>query len=113
VLLSASIGKGIALARKSKDADVVFEGVLIPKGTRSAKLAEKGITTEEELGNFLTAVFADTLNGKITLPKPTSGIDAPSRILNGLEQKLKRGLPIGIEGKSRTKKTSRFKVEES
>jgi hypothetical protein len=91
----------------------VFEGVLIPKGTRSAKLAEKGIMTEEELGNFLTAVFADTLNGKITLPKPTSGIDAPSRILTGLEQKLKRGLPIGIEGKSNLKTTRGSKVEES
>ncbi len=91
----------------------MFEGVLIPKGTRSAKLAGKGITTEEELGNFLTAVFADTLNGKITLPKPTSGIDAPSRILNGLEQKLKRGLPIGIQGKSNLKKIRGSKVEQS
>jgi hypothetical protein len=103
----------LAGTRKSKGADVVFEGVLIPKGTRSAKLAEKGITNEEEMGNFLTAVFADTLKGKIILPKPTSGIDAPSRILNGLEQKLKRGLPIGIEGKSRLKKTRGSKVEES
>ena len=103
----------MAGTRKSKSADVVFEGVLIPKGTRSAKLAGKGITTEEELGNFLTAVFADTLNGKITLPKPTSGIDAPSRILNGLEQKLKRGLPIGIQGKSNLKKIRGSKVEQS
>src|SRR5439155_14439053 len=97
----------------SKAADVVFEGVVIPKGTRSAKLDQKGITNEEEMGNFLTAVFADTLKGEITLPKPTSGIDAPSRILNGLEQKLKRGLPIGIQGKSNLKKTGRSKVKES
>ncbi len=92
---------------------MVFEGVLIPKGTRSAKLAEKGITTEEEMGNFLTAVFAETLNGKITLPKTTSGIDTPSRILNGLEQKLKRGLPVGIQGKSNLKKIRVPRVEES
>jgi hypothetical protein len=86
---------------------------VIPKGTRSAKLAEKGITNEDEMGNFLTAVFADTLNGKITLPKPSSGMDAPSRSLNGLEQKLKRGLPIGIQGKSNFKKDRGSKDDES
>ena len=74
--------KEIVLAgkRKSKAADVVFEGVVIPRGTRSAKLAKKGITNEEEMGNFLTAVFADTLNGKIILPKPNSAIGVPSRL---------------------------------
>jgi hypothetical protein len=36
---------------------------VIPEGTRSAMLAEKGITNEEEMANFLTVVFADTLNG--------------------------------------------------
>lgn len=103
----------MARTRKSKAADVVFEGVVIPKGTRSAKLAKKGITNEDEMGNFLTAVFADTLNGKITLPKPTTGIGAPSRILDGLEQKLKRGLPIGIQAKGSLKRPRRPKVKES
>ena len=103
----------MAGTRKSKAADVVFEGVVIPKGTRSAKLAKKGIKNEEEMGNFLTAVFADTLNGKIILPKPTSGTGAPSRILNGMEQKLRRGLPIGIQAKSSVKRLRRSKVEKS
>ncbi len=86
---------------------------MIPKGTRSAKLAKKGITNEEEMGKFLTAVFADTLNGKITLPKPASGVGVPSRILNGLEQKLKRGLPIGIQAMGSLKRPRRPKVKES
>jgi hypothetical protein len=92
---------------------VVFEGVVIPKGTRSAKLAKKGITNEDEMGNFLTAVFADTLNGKITLPKPSSGIGVPSRILNGVEQKLRRGLPIGIEAMGNLKRPRRIKAKQS
>ena len=99
--------------RKSRLADVVFEGVVIPKGTRSAKLARKGITNEDEMGKFLTAVFADTLNGKITLPKPTSGIGVPSRILNGVEQKLRRGLPVGIQAMGSLKRPRRPKVKES
>jgi hypothetical protein len=45
----------------------------------------------------LKAVFADTLNGKITLAQADSGIGVSSRILRGLEQKLKRGAPIGIQ----------------
>jgi hypothetical protein len=103
----------LAGTRKSKAADVVFEGVVIPKGTRSAKLAKKGITNEEEMGNFLTAVFADTLNGKIILPKPTSGTGEPSRILSGSEQKLRRGLPIGIQAKSSVERPRRSKAKES
>ena len=99
--------------RKSRLADVVFEGVVIPKGTRSAKLARKGITNEDEMGKFLTAVFADTLNGKITLPKPTSGIVVPSRILNGVEQKLRRGLPVGIQAMGSLKRPRRPKVKQS
>ena len=102
----------MATTRKSKAADVVFEGVVIPKGTRSAKLARKGITNEEEMGKFLTSVFADTLNGKIILPKPNSGIGVP-RILNGLEQKLKRGLPIGIQAKGNLKRPRKSKSKES
>ena len=95
--------------RKSKAADVVFEGVVIPNGTRSAKLARKGITDEEEMGNFLTAVFADTLNGKIKLPHPTSGADEPPRMMNGMEQKLRRGLPIGIQATGTFKRPRRSK----
>jgi hypothetical protein len=101
----------LARTRKSNAADVVFEGVVIPKGTRSAKLAKKGITNEDEMGNFLTAVFADTLNGKITLPKPKSGMGVP-RILNGLEQKLRRGLTIGIQAKGSLKRPRKSKVKE-
>jgi hypothetical protein len=103
----------LAGKKKSKADDVVFEGVVIPKGTRSAKLARKGITDEEEMGNFLTAVFADTLNGKIKLPIPTSGIGVPSRLLNGMEQKLRRGLPIGIQATGSFKRPRRSKIKES
>ena len=101
----------MARTRKSNAADIVFEGVVIPKGTRSAKLAKKGITNEEEMGNFLTAVFADTLNGKIILPKPKSGMGIPTRILNGLEQKLRQGLPIGIQAMGSLKRPRRSKVK--
>ena len=100
----------MARTRKSGAADVVFEGVVIPEGTRSAKLARKGITNEEEMGKFLTAVFADTLNGKIILPKPKSGIGIP-RILNGLEQKLRRGLTVGIQAKDNLKTPRRSNVK--
>jgi hypothetical protein len=97
----------LAISRKRKSAEILFEGVVIPEGTRSARLAKKGITNEEEMAKFLTAVFADTLNGKITLPKPAPGIGVPSRILTGLEQKLKRGLPVGIEAMGRLKRPRR------
>ena len=83
--------------KRSKAADVVFEGVLIPKGTRSAKLASKGIETIDEIGDFLTAVFRDTLNGKIVLPSTT--LKAPRKTLNGLEHKLNHGLPLRMKGK--------------
>lgn len=108
-------GKGIVLVgtRKSKAADVVFEGVVLPRGTRSAKLARKGITDEEEMGNFLTAVFADTLKGKIKLPNPASGTGVPSRMLNGIEHKLRRGLPIGIQATGSFKRPRRSKIKES
>ena len=102
----------MAGTRKSRAADVVFEGVVIPRGTRSAKLAKKGITNEEEMGEFLTAVFADTLKGKITLPKPASGMGVPSRILNGMEQKLRRGLPIGIQAKGNLKRPRKSKAKQ-
>jgi hypothetical protein len=88
---------------KSRAADVIFEGVLIPKDTRSAKLARHGITNEEEMAKFLTAVFADTLKGKIVLPKANSESEGFSPILNGLEEKVKLGLPIGIQAMSSIK----------
>jgi hypothetical protein len=103
----------LARTRKSGAADVVFEGVVLPKGTRSAKLAKQGITNEEEMGNFLTSVFADTLNGKIILPKPDAGIGVSSRILNGLEEKLRQGLPVGIQPMGSLKRPRRPKVQES
>jgi hypothetical protein len=102
----------LAGKKKSKADEVVFEGVVIPKGTRSAKLAKQGITNEEEMGNFLTAVFSDTLNGKIILPKPESGIGVP-RILDGVEQKLRRGLTIGIQAKGGLKRARRAEVKQS
>jgi hypothetical protein len=100
----------LARTRKSGVAEVVFEGVVVPKGTRSAKLAKKGITNEEEMAKFLTSVFADTLNGKIILPKPRSGIGVP-RILSRAEQKLRRGLTVGIQAKGNVKRPRRSKVE--
>jgi hypothetical protein len=101
--------------RRGKVADdVVFEGVVIPRGTRSARIAAKGITNEEELGNFLTAIFSDTLNGKITLPRPGSGIGGPSKILQGLDHKLKQGLPVTIRANgSRAKKPRNPKAKQT
>jgi hypothetical protein len=96
----------------AKASDVVFEGVVIPRGTRSAKLARQGITNEKEMGDFLTAVFVDTLNGKIILPKPKSGIGVP-RILNGVEQKLRRGLTVGIQGEGSLKRPRRSKAKQA
>ena len=100
----------LARTRKSGVAEVVFEGVVLPEGTRSAKLARKGITNEEEMGKFLTSVFADTLNGKIILPKPRAGIGVP-RILNGAERKLRRGLTVDIRAKGNLKRPRRPEVK--
>jgi hypothetical protein len=104
---------GKTRARKNVAADVVFEGVVIPKDTRSAKLAVKGITNEEEMGKFLTAVFADTLKGKIILPKAGAGIEGSSRILSGLEEKVRLGLPVGIQAMSSVKPPRGSKVKKS
>src|SRR5258705_8167310 len=98
---------------KSVAADVVFEGVVIPRETRAAKLAKKGITNEEEIGKFLTAVFADTLKGKIILPKANSESDGSSRILNGLEEKVKLGLPVGMQATNSIKRRRRSKMKKS
>jgi hypothetical protein len=84
--------------KRSKATDIVFEGVVIPKGTRSAKLATKGITNVDEMSEFLTAIFSDTLNGKITLPAPEADTRVSAKMLTSLDQKLKQGLPMKIQG---------------
>jgi hypothetical protein len=94
----------MAAKKRDRAADVVFEGVVIPTGTRSAKLAQKGITNADEMGDFLTAIFADTLNGKIVLPAPQSPNRMSSKMLKGLEQKLSRGLPLKIQASSSKRK---------
>ncbi|MEI9980619.1 MAG: hypothetical protein WDN23_16810 [Edaphobacter sp.] len=82
---------------RGKAADVVFEGVLIPKDSRSAKLASNGIATVDEMGDFLTAVFADTLNGKIVLP-PRRAKRVPAKVLEGMGRKMK-ALPLKMQGR--------------
>jgi hypothetical protein len=90
-------GGTMAGAKRSKATDIVFEGVAIPRGSRSAKLARKGITNSDEMGKFLTAIFADTLSGKITLPSPSSPNRMSSKRLIGLEHKLRHGIPLTIQ----------------
>jgi hypothetical protein len=105
-------GRAMVGTRRGKAADLVFEGVVIPRRTRSAKIAAEGIRNEEDMGRFLTAVFSDTLNGKIVLPKPGSAAGLPPRMLNGAEHKLKRGFPVTIQGakaKSRKKRSLKSK----
>ncbi len=102
----------MAEKRRGKIADLVFEGVVIPRRTRSAKIAAKGITNEEDMGRFLTAVFSDTLNGKIVLPKPDSRAVMPTRILDGEGQKLRRGVPVTIQPMSpNLKRTRRLRAK--
>lgn len=96
----------MAGTRRGKAADLVFQGVVIPGRTRSAKIAAQGIRNEEDMGKFLTAVFSDTLNGKIVLPKPGSAASS----LNGAEHELKRGFPMMIqEAKAKPKKKRSLK----
>ena len=85
-------------SKRGKVADVVFEGVRIPKDTRSARLAAGGVGTVDEIGDFLTAVFVDTLKGKIVLPPPRN-TRIPAKALNGREQKIMRSLPVKMSGK--------------
>jgi hypothetical protein len=100
----------MAATRRGKAADLIFEGVVIPQRTRSAKIAAEGIRNEEDMGRFLTAVFSDTLNGKIVLPKPGSSADGPPRMMNGAEHKLKRGFPVTIQGaKAKSKRKGSLK----
>lgn len=94
----------MAVKKRARATDIVFEGVVIPKGTRSARLAEQGITTTEQMSDFLTAIFADTLNGKIVLPAPQSPHHMSSKILRGLEQKLSGGIPMKINPSSTKRK---------
>jgi hypothetical protein len=82
---------------QGKTEDIVFEGVLIPRRTRSAKIAAKGIRDEEDMGAFLTAVFCDTLNGKIVLPRPGVRGGKSAKTLNRPGQRLKKGLPVTIQ----------------
>jgi hypothetical protein len=86
----------MAPGKRGKRADLMFEGVMIPKRTRSAKIAAKGITNEEDMGNFLTAIFSDTLKGEIVLPKPGVQTGTSSKMLNDVEHKLRQGLPVTI-----------------
>ena len=98
----------MARIKRGKKTDLLFEGVVIPKRTRSAKIAAMGIANEEDIGRFLTAIFSDTLKGEIVLPKPDSRAGAPpSELLDGLEQKLKRGIPVTIQALGPTRKRSR------
>lgn len=94
----------MAVKKRARATDIVFEGVVIPKGTRSARLAEQGITSTEQMSDFLTAIFADTLNGKIVLPAPQSPHHMSSRLLRGLEQKLSGGIPMKIQPSSTKRK---------
>jgi hypothetical protein len=99
--------------KRSKATAVEFEGVILPKGTRSAKLAKKGISNTDEMGKFLTAVFSDTLKGKILLPPPNSPIRVSSKMLKGLEQKLRQGSPMKIQPmESDPKKTIRPRTKQ-
>ena len=94
----------MAVKKRDRATEIVFEGVVIPKGTRSARLAEQGITTTEEMSTFLTAIFADTLNGKILLPTPHPPNRMSSRMLRGLGQKLSGGIPMKISASSSKRK---------
>jgi hypothetical protein len=82
--------------RATKEPDIVFEGVAIPRGTDSAKLAAKGIATVDDMGKFLTALFSDTLKGKIVLPPSKAPNRMSAKLLKGLEQKFSDGLPMAV-----------------
>ena len=112
LLLPACGWRGMAMARTkgSNGDELVFEGVVIPRRTRSAKIAAEGITNEEDFGRFLTAIFSDTLKGKIVLPKPELQSVASSSLLSGARQKLGRGLPVTIQP-LQLKRTRKFKGE--
>ena len=87
----------MARTKRGNRDELVFEGVVIPSRTRSARIAAEGITNEEDFGRFLTAVFSDTLKGRIVLPTPASHSVASSSLLGGARQKLGRGLPVTIQ----------------
>jgi len=71
-----------------------------------------GIADEEDMGRFLTAVFCDTLSGKIVLPKPSSPARMSPRIVNAAGQKLRRGLPVSIRPLgAKVKRTRRAKAK--
>jgi hypothetical protein len=100
------------MAKKArKEADIVFEGVAIPKGTDSARLAAKGISSVDDMGKFLTAVFSDTLKGKIVLPPVKAPNRMSAKLLKGLEQKFSEGLPMAIPLKGSGPRTRRLKTK--
>ena len=99
----------MARTERSKKAELIFEGVVLPRRTRSAKIAAKGIADEEDFGRFLTAVFSDTLKGKIILPQPGSRADVK---LNGVKQKLKHGLPLTIQANELKRRKKRLPVRD-
>jgi hypothetical protein len=76
---------------------MVFEGVVILEGTRSAMPARKRITNEDEMGSSEGGIrrHPERQNNFGPSRRPASAY--LSRILRGLEQKLKRGAPIGIQ----------------
>ena len=92
--------------KRRQRSDLMFEGVVIPKRTLSAKIAAKGIANEEDMGRFLTAIFSDTLKGEIVLPKPGAQAGASSKLLNDVEHKLKQGLPVTIQSISPKRRRS-------
>jgi hypothetical protein len=98
--------------KRTKEPGIVFEGVDIPKGTDSAKLATKGIASVDDMGKFLTAVFSDTLKGKIVLPPVKAPNRMSAKLLKGLEQKFSEGLPMAIPLKGSGPRTRRRKVKQ-
>ena len=96
--------------KRTKEPGIVFEGVDIPKGTDSAKLAAKGIASVDDMGKFLTAVFSDTLKGKIVLPPVKAPNRMSAKLLKGLEQKFSEGLPMAIPLRGSGPRTRRAKV---
>jgi hypothetical protein len=99
--------------KATRVAGITFEGVAIPRGTDSAKLAAKGITTVDDMGKFLTAVFSDTLKGMIILPPSKSPNRMSAKLLKGLEQRFSEGLPMAIQLRGSGPRTRRRKAKQT
>ena len=104
---------------EEKDVEVLLnDGNLILRGEMKSETEDKEHQFSERFyGRFErqipvgldideNKIEASFKNGilKIVLPKTNSEIDAPSRILNGLEEKVKLGLPVGIQAVSSIKR---------